>query len=342
LEKVISQAELERKVTEYLRNSEALEHYSQRPVTADQLQGEMERIASHTKQPQVLQELFEALGNDPFVIAECLARPVLEERLANGDAVAAEPALSVSRTGAPPAPAVVATRLRGVTRNVPQAGGYSERPLTTAAVSANYTLPAIGSSSGGCIDDTWTPTSTTNAPERRHGHTAVWTGSEMIVWGGRNDNNTFNTGGRYTPSTDSWTFTSTTNAPTARSGHTAVWTGSEMIVWGPVNTGGRYNPITNSWTATSTNNAPVGRAPNTAVWTGSEMIVWGGCGGGWCTNADLLNTGGRYNPVTDSWTATSTTNAPAGRWRHTAVWTGTQMIAWGGCRNRPVHCANCC
>jgi hypothetical protein len=28
-----------------------------------------------------LQELFEALGNDPFVIAECLARPVLTERL---------------------------------------------------------------------------------------------------------------------------------------------------------------------------------------------------------------------------------------------------------------------
>ena len=33
-------------------------------------------MASHTKQPEVLQELFEALGNDPFVIAECLARPV--------------------------------------------------------------------------------------------------------------------------------------------------------------------------------------------------------------------------------------------------------------------------
>ena len=39
------------------------------------------RIASHTKQPGVLRELFAALGNDPFVIAECLARPVLAERL---------------------------------------------------------------------------------------------------------------------------------------------------------------------------------------------------------------------------------------------------------------------
>ena len=34
--------------------------------------------------------------------------------------------------------------------------------------------------------DTWTPTSTTNAPGARSNHTAVWTGSEMIVWGGYN------------------------------------------------------------------------------------------------------------------------------------------------------------
>ena len=40
----------------------------------------MDRMARHTKQPEVLRELFEALGNDPFVIAECLARPVLSER----------------------------------------------------------------------------------------------------------------------------------------------------------------------------------------------------------------------------------------------------------------------
>ena len=29
----------------------------------------------------MLRELFEALGNDPLLIAECLARPVLAERL---------------------------------------------------------------------------------------------------------------------------------------------------------------------------------------------------------------------------------------------------------------------
>jgi Kelch motif len=118
------------------------------------------------------------------------------------------------------------------------------------AASANYTLPTISDAPDGCIDDTWTATSTTNAPTARARHTSVWTGSEMIVWGGFNSNNTpLNTGGRYNPGTDSWTVTSTTNAPTARGLHTAVWTGSEMIVWGGqgtgtinFNTGGRYDP----------------------------------------------------------------------------------------------------
>jgi len=78
---VMSQAQLEKKVADYLRNSQALEDYWQRPITAEQLQAEMDRMAQHTKQREVLQELFEVLGNDPFVIAECLARPALAERL---------------------------------------------------------------------------------------------------------------------------------------------------------------------------------------------------------------------------------------------------------------------
>jgi hypothetical protein len=81
LDAVMSQAQLENNVEDYLRNSQALEDYWQSPLTAEQLQAEIERMAQHTRQPEVLHELFDALGNDPFVIAECLARPVLAERL---------------------------------------------------------------------------------------------------------------------------------------------------------------------------------------------------------------------------------------------------------------------
>ena len=82
----------------------------------------------------------------------------------------------------------------------------------------------------------------------------------------------------------------------ARDSHTAVWTGSEMIVWGQtrgvsvyLDTGGRYDPGTDGWVATCTTNAPEARVSQTAIWSGSEMILWGGAIG-----VNYLSTGGRY------------------------------------------------
>src|SRR5256885_11564750 len=56
------------------------------------------------------------------------------------------------------------------------------------------------------------------------------------------------------------------------------------------------------------------------------MIIWGGTRDGFSN----LNTGGRYSPATDTWTDTSTAGAPLARSGHTAVWTGTEMLIWGG------------
>jgi len=317
LDAVISQAQVEKKVENYLRNSRALDDYWQRPIGREELQAEMDRMAKHTKQLEVLREIFQALGNDPFVIAECLVRPVLTERL-TADLLAQAKTMRFES----------AALTKGLHRT----------SIATALGNWAYTLPRIPGGDPPCTDDTWTATSTINAPEARGLHTAVWTGSEMIVWGGGGATGNLNTGGRYNPSTDSWTATSTIKAPSARYGHTAVWTGSEMIVWGGnfstagnLNTGGRYNPATDSWLATSTSNAADPRGLHTAVWTGSEMIVWGGINGiSFLPAATFLNTGGRYNPTTDSWTATSPSNAPGARAAHTAVWTGSEMIVWGG------------
>src|SRR5439155_7375423 len=157
LDTVMSQAQIEQKVADYLRKSLALEDYWQRPIAGEQLQAEMNRMAQQTKQPEVLRELYEALDNDPLVIAECLARPVLAERTLATVASLKEPS---------------------------RARAEMQGPATIATVSANYKLPVIALPSGGCTDDTWTPTSVTNAPDARRWHTAVWTGSEMIVWGG--------------------------------------------------------------------------------------------------------------------------------------------------------------
>ncbi|MDD5224204.1 MAG: fibronectin type III domain-containing protein [bacterium] len=186
--------------------------------------------------------------------------------------------------------------------------------------------------------DSWTATSPgTNVPSARYGHTAVWTGTEMIIWGG-NDGNYFNIGGRYNPSTDAWSpTTDDENEFEVRMSHTAVWTGTEMIVWGGFDymndtgsqSSGRYNPLTDSWTEINTDgDMPEFEYSHTAVWTGTEMIIWGGCG---ATSEYFSNTGGKYNPSTDSWTATSMgANVPTPRCHHTAVWTGNEMIIWGG------------
>ena len=74
LDVVMSQAQLEKKVAEYLRNSEALEECRRKPIAPEQLQAEMERMAQNGKQPEVLRELFAALGQRSFCDAECLAR----------------------------------------------------------------------------------------------------------------------------------------------------------------------------------------------------------------------------------------------------------------------------
>lgn len=180
----------------------------------------------------------------------------------------------------------------------------------------------------------WLVGSSTGEPSVREATTAVWSGSEAIFWGGVNNITPYNTGSRYNPVTNTWSATTTTGAPQARSYHAAVWSGSEMIVWGgstissALSNGGRYNPITNSWTATPVGaGCPSARVPGTAVWTGTEMIIWGGSSYNFST---YYNTGARYNPSTNAWTTMSTTGAPSARDSHSAIWTGTEFIVWGG------------
>jgi N-acetylneuraminic acid mutarotase len=309
LDAVVSKRQIEQKVEDLLRKSQLAVDQRGWRISSNELQAEMDRMAARTKQPRLLRELFDALGEDPFVIAECLARPILAGRVLNERRLC-----TCARNGRP-------------VSGIGNAARAAFAPDQTHDMYKPYTLPEI-SGAMDCGDDTWISTSTANAPDGRAFYTTIWTGSEMIIWGGFDFNGRLNTGGKYDPITDSWTSTSFVNAPSPRDYHSAVWTGSEMIVWGgePIlNTGARYNPIADSWMATSRNNAPAARAAHTAVWTGTEMIVWGGR-----DDVSRFNTGGRYDPNTDSWTATGTTNAPEARWAHTVEWTGSQMIVWGG------------
>ena len=59
----------------------ALRSFWQVTVSPQQVQAELDRMAAHSQSPARLRELFAALGNDPALVAECLARPALVDRL---------------------------------------------------------------------------------------------------------------------------------------------------------------------------------------------------------------------------------------------------------------------
>lgn len=182
-----------------------------------------------------------------------------------------------------------------------------------------------------------------NVPKFRSSHSAVWTGKEMIVWGGHcNDTCYRNDGAAYDPLADSWRTIKAPSFLAGRKEHHAIWTGKAMLIWGgdvngiPFNNGGLYDPESDEWTPISSTDAPVGRIWSTAVWTGTEMIVWGGKH----SRAD----GMIYNPVLDRWRPMSTRGLSLnikkqalGKQSHTAVWTGEEMIVWGGDGGTPFR-----
>lgn len=382
----IARRDLQVRVEDYLAKSLALETVWGLSIGSDELQRELDRMARDTRDPDRLRELFAALDDDPFLAAECLARPTLIERTIR-ELYAFDPGMhaelnekiragSGGRTleydvdredrqrwdllSARPigeASALLETATYFETETVVDRSAEEihvsrtrwtkrpfdvwwiedapERDVAARAIpvpGGPYTLPAAPEAA--CTNDTWLATSTAiGVPEPRQNHTAIWTGAEMIVWGGR-DPSFYDTGGVYDPAIDSWTPTPVGgNAPSARAWHSAVWTGTEMIVWGgsgavDENTGARYDPVLNTWTPVPIDaSTPSARARHSAVWTGTRMVVWGGIDA-----VGNLDTGGVYEPSpgSDSWKTTSVSAVPLGRSGHTTVWTGTEMIVWGG------------
>lgn len=201
---------------------------------------------------------------------------------------------------------------------------------SAALLSAGYTKAG----SFDMVPDSWEPRAPLGNSTRRH--TAVWTGSEMIVWGGFTSSP--GDGGRYNPKTDTWRSVTAAGEPlTPRSRHVAVWTGREMLVWGGIGSsgsgdygdGGRYDPATDTWRPITRVGAPIARDSMTAVWAQGAMIVWGGrlitVSG-----TVILGDGGLYYPDRDEWVALPATAVISARSYHTAVWTGQEMIVWGG------------
>lgn len=172
-------------------------------------------------------------------------------------------------------------------------------------------------------------------------HTAVWTGREMIVWGGGLAGHERKDGAAYDPASDTWRRIP--DAPIGGYAHTAVWTGTEMLVWGGsedyesegtkgcvtsfIAKGAAYDPKADAWRTIAS--APLEpRGWHTAVWTGKHMMVWGGATGLSCAYAYPAS-GASYDPIGDSWT-TIPPSPISGRVEASVVWTGREMLLWGG------------
>src|SRR5262249_47977193 len=149
-----------------------------------------------------------------------------------------------------------------------------DEPLPDPARDAAVTPGASLTGSSCPPDDVWQNASLDDPPPVgvRDEHSAVWTGSRLILWGGSNGAGNIGTGLRYDPATNTTTPVSMTGAPLPRAGHVAIWTGTLMLVWGGTGASGtmangaRYDPVADAWSPISTINAPSPRESASAVW----------------------------------------------------------------------------
>lgn len=161
----------------------------------------------------------------------------------------------------------------------------------------------------------------------------IWTGSQMLVWGGANPTGSrdYSDGATYNPTTRRWTKLPT--APlSARSEAASVWTGHLLFVWGGTdarghtdNDGALYDPATRRWTRLSA--APMtAHSSVQALWTGTKILLLTMPPGRTSNHVTLQ----AYDPSTQRWTVLPTLRLRA---RHegyfaTAVMAGNKLMIW--------------
>jgi hypothetical protein len=182
--------------------------------------------------------------------------------------------------------------------------------------------------------------------EPRERAAVVWTGRQLVYWGGasRPPVRAHADGAAFNPDTNRWaTLPPAPEGQEHLEGHdgVAVWTGREVLVWGGLTDTGEapnvarpadgvaYDPARRSWRR-------LPRPPlqlrwvsvnQWVVWTGRELMAGGveaGPGGG--TRA------GAYDPATNRWRllprSPRLTGGPGHLQARTAMWAGTRLLVW--------------
>lgn len=174
--------------------------------------------------------------------------------------------------------------------------------------------------------------------EPREGAAVVWTGEELVVWGGAASETTgeqYADGATFDPGSGEWRRMAA--APLGPGRSVGVWTGEEVLVWSissrfdegfNTGTGGwqgaAWDPTSRTWRTAGPcparsdderclQSSPLrseGFQPTSPVWTGSEML-----------DAGL---GAAYNPAGDSWR--DLPPLPVGGEVADSVWTGDDLL----------------
>ena len=178
----------------------------------------------------------------------------------------------------------------------------------------------------------------------RSGADSVWTGTRFIVTGGyhEGDDDDRTDGAAFDPMSGNWTPIAERPTPGACGGGAAcegIWTGKVALF--PVS-GVIYDPAANRWSTMAPVPTADGPAPGEpVVWTGQRLISWGiNADDSDDTSDDSADADagsdeappvrlGTYDPVTNRW-QTFAAGPLSSRVIHTAVWTGQEMLVWGG------------
>jgi N-acetylneuraminic acid mutarotase len=153
--------------------------------------------------------------------------------------------------------------------------------------------------------------------------TAVWTGSEMLVWGCRLT--------AYDPDADQWRLL----PPPPSGAGIVVWTGKEMLGWGggccgdAISRGEAFDPKTERWHPLAESPLAPEQQP-LGAWTGRELVLFvsGISAADGKPYADELARAAAYDPATDTWRRIAP--LPERRAGAMAVWDGKEILVVGG------------
>lgn len=210
-------------------------------------------------------------------------------------------------------------------------GGCRAEALTPSQLSPTALAsptPLVSPTAIGTPVGSWRPIAAAPISARVE-HTAVWTGHEMVIWGGGTypvDEPDEAMGAAYDPTTDHWRVLPQASI-SRRWAQNATFTGREVLIWGGLGPDGEladgaaYDPATDAWRRLAP--SPLrGGAEFVGAWTGEEWLLVE-------ANAadEQQSPSGKaaaYNPTTDTWRQIADAPLQPG-WAATATWTGTTL-----------------